>query len=402
MRAWLALLLPLVFSCVRQRAAQPGGTTTTTTTTVVEGVDPVAYQPRGQGLAVDTTQREAVRAFFSAHYAPHDAVPSQYNGNVDLRYPGTTSPAFKAAIIDRINFYRAMAGVPADITVAEVESNKAQQAAMMMSAANALSHHPDTSWPNYTPEGAEAAANSNLHLGSRGPSAITGYMRDQGSNNAAVGHRRWILYPQTRTMGTGDVDGNGKYGGANALWVSEKGTYLGPRPPVRDGYVAWPPRGYVPYQVVFERWSLSYPKANFEAATVEMSRNGVPIALQSAPYVSNGYGENAMVWIPSGVAGPNWVMNKPETDVVFGVIVRNVQIDGQMREFSYTVTAFDPGTVVAPPPVGPPPAEWPANIPTPWGAIPTLKPSTVPMTMPTTFPTTFPSTIPTTWPLPTK
>ena len=35
------------------------------------------------------------------------------------------------------------------------------------------------------------------------------------------------------------------------------------RPPVRSGFVAWPPDGFVPYQVVPARWSFSLPNTDF-------------------------------------------------------------------------------------------------------------------------------------------
>ena len=43
-------------------------------------------------------------------------------------------------------------------------------------------------------------------------------MHDPGSYNYFVGHRRWILYPQTKEMGTGDIPYANGYPGANALW----------------------------------------------------------------------------------------------------------------------------------------------------------------------------------------
>src|SRR5205809_968253 len=38
-----------------------------------------------------------------------------------------------------------------------------------------------------------AAGKSNIALGNAGPDAITAYIEDFGGNNAAAGHRRWIL-----------------------------------------------------------------------------------------------------------------------------------------------------------------------------------------------------------------
>ena len=104
----------------------------------------------------------------------------------------------------------------------------------MMSANNTLQHTgiPDT-WSCFTIAGTNAAANSNLALGSDGPDAITGYIWDFGANNYAVGHRRWILYPQTQVMAAGDVPAEGSYDAANATWVF-------------DANLLWPAPGHEP------------------------------------------------------------------------------------------------------------------------------------------------------------
>lgn len=42
--------------------------------------------------------------------------------------------------------------------------------------------------------------------GQYGAAAISGQVQDPGQYNGAAGHRRWLLYPPTRVMGTGDTD----------------------------------------------------------------------------------------------------------------------------------------------------------------------------------------------------
>jgi len=96
-----------------------------------------------------------------------------------------------------------MAGVPADIGLSSTYSTKDQAAALIFGAQGQISHDPPSNWACYSAAGDEAAGSSNIALGASGTSAIDLYMRDPGSNNAAVGHRRWILYPQTQTFGTG-------------------------------------------------------------------------------------------------------------------------------------------------------------------------------------------------------
>lgn len=296
---------------------------------------PVIRTPYRGPMEVNPQDRFASAAFYQEFYIGSANAASGFSGNVAICNPGDTSPEFKAAVQMRINYFRAMAGVPATIQLDAEYNRKAQQAALMMSAEGALSHDPGTSWACYTVEGDQAASSSNLALGMYGPGAITGFMQDGGSNNTAVGHRRWILYPQTERMGTGDIPGGSGYWAANALWVFD-GNYSAPRPDTREAFVAWPPPGYVPYTLAFARWSFSYARADFSQATVNMQVNGQVIALTQHP-PRNGYGENTLVWEPQLPA------DDPSKDRTFLVQVNNVLINGQPQIFQYQVTLFDPG-----------------------------------------------------------
>ncbi|HEY1108698.1 MAG TPA: CAP domain-containing protein, partial [Opitutaceae bacterium] len=175
-------------------------------------------------LTVDISSREEVRQFYRAVYFASENVPMGWTGSYALRAGlpdfGDTSPAFKEATRLRINFYRALVGVPADIRFDNEYNVKAQQAALMVSANNELNHFPPATWTFYTADGAEAAGKSNLAVGYSGPRAIDGYIADAGPSNAVVGHRRWLSYPQTLRMGTGDVPGSGlNRPAANAVWI---------------------------------------------------------------------------------------------------------------------------------------------------------------------------------------
>lgn len=230
-----------------------------------------------------------------------------------------------------------MAGVPASVELSDVFNSKAQEAALMMSVNGKLSHSPTEDWQCYTPDGAQAAGSSDLYLGVFGPSAITGYMYDPGNNNYPVGHRRWILYPQTQSMGTGDIPPIDGQWSANALWVFDENMWR-LRPQTRDTFVAWPPPGYVPYQLVFPRWSFSYDDADLSEATVVMTLDGTGIPLSIKPVVY-GYGENTLVWEPNVPTG-----TRPTEDTIYSVIVSNVMIGNVIHAFSYQVIIFDPGT----------------------------------------------------------
>lgn len=282
--------------------------------------------------------RAEVRDNYLNYYAS-GTVASGWTGNHAACVAGTTSTEFRNTVLRRINFFRAMAGVPAHIIFTSEYNTKTQAAALIMSRNTTLSHSPSSSWWCYTSAGAEGAGNSNLALGIYGPSAISEYMGDKGGGNYAVGHRRWILYPQTQEMGTGDTPPVDPYRSANALWVLDDHVWDA-RPPTRDSFVAWPPPGYVPYQIVYPRWSFSYPDADFATASVTMSSGGNSVSVIKASVV-NGYGENTLVWIPLGLAdGAPWPV--PSMDTTYHVVINNVKVAGQTRSFVYDVTVFAP------------------------------------------------------------
>jgi hypothetical protein len=293
----------------------------------------------GAPAVVDLASRQSVLRFYRDVYLAIQGTPLGWTGSQSVCDPGATSTAYRQAIARRINYFRAMAGVPGDVVLSSPANELAQAAALMMSANRALSHNPPPDWHCYSPAGAEGAGSANLHLSGAPADPITSYIRDAGAANAALGHRRWLLYPQTQTMGTGDVPPAGGYPGANALVVFD-GFMWQARPVVRDGFVAWPPPGYVPYPVVFARWSFSYPGADFTAAAVHMALDGAPLPIeQHAPVY--GYGENTLAWIPLGLddSAP-WP--RPAADTTYVVTLTNVRLDGQPRDFTYAVTLFDP------------------------------------------------------------
>jgi hypothetical protein len=295
------------------------------------------------GFNVDTSSREQVRSFYNSVYTSSDGVPIGTTADISSCTPGTNSSAFQEAVLRRINWFRALAGLPATITLDAGESVKDQSAALLMSANTNLAHTgiPPT-WHCFTTDGTNAAASSNLALGYDGPDAITGYIWDFGANNAAVGHRRWILYPQTQVMGDGDVPQQTNFDAANATWVIDA-NYGGPRPATRTPYVSWPPAGNVPYQVVYPQWSFALSNASFNLATVNMKSNGVNIAVAIQPY-QTGFGENTLVWYPSTLdpTSTGTIFPFSGTDTVYSITVSNVFIGGFSQNFSYTVTNFNP------------------------------------------------------------
>jgi hypothetical protein len=308
-------------------------------------------------LTVNPQSRAESQRFFATYYLAANQ-PIGWAGNSGTCTAGTTALSFRDLVLLRLNYFRAMAGVPAQVIFSDANNANCQQAALMMSANDAVDHAPPPSWLCYTTAGASAAASSDLALGVYGRDAMDLYMQDPGTGNEAVGHRRWVLYPQTQTMGTGDIPPNNNFAPSNSLWVFDS-NFGAPRPATREEFVAWPPPGYVPYQVAPPRWSFSYANADFSAATVTMTQGGatVPVILET---VATGYGENTLVWRPQGITFVQKIINQdtypvsiecwpqPAKDTTYQVTVTNVKISGAPRSFAYAVTIFNPAPPTVP------------------------------------------------------
>jgi uncharacterized protein YkwD len=300
---------------------------------------------QASALATEPLSRSDVARAYQQHYLAQATVAHGWNGHVGSCVPGSTSSAYREAVIGRVNFFRALAGLPgiSETTSSETRNNN-QAAALIMSANAALSHNPPSSWTCYSSGGSSGAQSSNLALGRAGPEAIDLYIDDPGSFNTAAGHRRWILFPPRITMASGDIPSGTR---SNALWVFGAS---GTRPPTADG-VAWPPRGFVPYQVLptmSDRWSLSYPGANFSDAVVSMSRNGQAISVSYDSRAQNGYGDNTLVWRPA--TGPSGVVyGAGGIDRTYAVQVSGIGGNGVPATISYTVTVIDGNEPVAEP-----------------------------------------------------
>lgn len=327
-------------------------------------------KPSISSLTVNLQNRADVASFFKTVYRASEGISAQWTGSITGCVAGMTSAAYEEATLLRVNYYRAMTGLPADIVLDPSLNPKCQDAALMMIAEGNLSHNPPTSWACYTADGAEAAAKSNISIGNAGPSAVMSQFRDEGSSNYYVGHRRWILYPRLVTIGTGSTTArNNFYNGSNALWVI--GNY-GERSSSPE-FVAWPPPGYVPYQVVYPRWSFSVnggPRSvDLSNATVVMTRGGSNVQLRMEslfPAFGTGsfVGDHTIVWVPSGIP-----TSAPSQDITYQVTISQVLVDGTAQQYAYEVTLIDPDRTVAEPTATQTPTATPTVTPSPTPGI---------------------------------
>ncbi len=286
---------------------------------------------------INASSRSEVVARWQDTY--FDNTPFSWSGSINSCTAGDTTEAFKLAVLKRLNYYRAMAGLPGNLSLDFVFSSKAQKAALMMDAQNSLSHTPPATWACYSTEGAEAAGRSNLAYSSfsgRSVNLLNGYMQDRGANNAVVGHRRWILYSRLATVGTGDAPQ------ANALWILGPGTA---GPSATTAGVAWPPRGYIPRALAAptDRFSFSCPSANFSAASVNMRNDaGQPLTLRIESRTDNGYGDNTIVWSVNTSVSPVSGWDRGNADTRLDVDIDGVSNCSAGGSFTYSVTFITP------------------------------------------------------------
>ncbi len=297
-----------------------------------------------QAVNVNPDSRASVRKAYNTAVNRGLRVKPTWTGRTRGCRLGAESAASRAATLNAVNFMRAMNRLQ-PVTLNADWSRNALASALIMSANRQLSHYPSRRWKCFTPPGGEAAANSNLSLGpSTGTGHVLNYMRDDGWNNMAVGHRRWLLYPPLIAIGTGTtID-------ANAIDVisAERDFYrniepppppppppmipvidlmtgqpvidpqtgqpmmtpdpnvpqpepvewVPPRPPRPTvDVVAWPPAGQVPWQLIPNRFSVSsnlHPDADYSKARMTVTANGRRVPVRVHPPATS-TGDNTIV-----------------------------------------------------------------------------------------------------------
>jgi uncharacterized protein YkwD len=285
----------------------------------------------------DNTEREqAVKDYNDLYLASSvNSLQLGFTGVVNNCEAGTISAEAFDKTLKRINYFRKICGLSANTTWDDTKHIYSQQASLMMSANNSLSHNPPTSWKCYSEDGATGAAKSNIALGAHSADAITLFIRDDGANNKAVGHRRWILSSRANKFALGST------ANACALYCIGLGnTSVNAGTPE---FVAYPSK-YIPQQLVFARWSLSVPNAkgafsgvDFTKATVTMTdEQGKNMALTVVSNNDTGFGDQTIIWEPQGI------VKNASTDIKYHVVVDGVTVNGAAKKYEYDVNIIKP------------------------------------------------------------
>ena len=241
---------------------------------------------------------------------------------------GSVSELAHQRLVQRLNYVRRLAGLP-DQCELRTEFNKlCQEAALIMHANNNLSHYPPKDWKCYSDNGAKGAGNSNISWGTssyHSTNALMGQVSDDGSNYQ-VGHRRWILYPYRKVYGHGSTKNTmvlWSLGGTDCSYPDSSTNIYKTKP------VCWPPKDYVPADLIPRRWSFGLIYGEFETAEVSMKQNGKPIKVKKEA-LSVGFGSNTLVWIPE--------INPKVKQSTFEVTIKKVKTNsGETKNYTYKV-----------------------------------------------------------------
>lgn len=263
--------------------------------------------------------RSAVVASYNAEFLRFEPL-ANWTGDVATCTPGTVSEAYKASVLQRVNWYRSFAGLP-PVSYDSSFDAAAAAAALNMSANRRLTHGPTNDSACYSPEAFSGASKSNLAGGIAGVAAIDAYMLDYGENNKAVGHRNWILSRTLGSVATGES--------LHQSWKANALTVVTPTIPAvtpRDGFVAWPPPGNFPSAITPARWSFAldtnYSTTLFANASVSVSGPNGPVA------VSIVHSTGPLVFEPA--------LAKTTTDTSYTVSITG--ISAPVSSYSYNVT----------------------------------------------------------------
>lgn len=309
-------------------------------------------------LTVDTSQRNDVISFYQNVYKASQNYASaiQWSGHVEGCQEGSLTTTFTDLMRRRINYFRALAGVPASIVMNDnstvvtsgdsygapastLKSAAAQKAALMLTRNNFLTHNPPTTATCFSSEAGNGCFFGNVAIGLYGPPALDAYMREDFFNQQA-GHRRWILFTSATNFATGDIPASGNYAAANNLYISQRSEELAETSPV---FIAWPPAGFCPWKHSTEYFSLSYPMGDFSNATISVSRNGVTQTIDSINR-SQGYGNSGIVWRVPSV----YTDHDQNDDVTYDVTVANIG-GGGPTSHSYSIHFMNADYLPTPP-----------------------------------------------------
>lgn len=195
---------------------------------------------------------DVAKADYQKHYlgSYFDNKELAWTGSVENCDPGQISYQAQLKALERYNYIRRLAGIP-DGNILDTTANQyGQAAALCMKAQGNLSHHPKPDWKCYSEDAHKGARSNSLGLGSCCSNSLDGMIEDEGENNKETGHRRNLL--NFRAKGFRYAATNNTVAMSSAGPSHDKLSCSN----YRRSYIAWPPEGAVPKELVFRRFSF--------------------------------------------------------------------------------------------------------------------------------------------------
>jgi hypothetical protein len=268
-----------------------------------------------------------------------------WNGNVKNCNPGTVSAEIFKKAQDRINFFRIVSGLP-EIKLNKRFNEEAQSSALLIKANNFLTHSPASTVKCYSVSASNGCAKSCIgftdYINYPKTSFITGFIKDYGSDNYYVGHRRWLLYSKLSEFGYGATDNS-----ESILTVDGINNDSITCP----DYITYPWSGFVPVDLIFPKWSFSIDQekdVDFSKATISMTfGNGKVIKVKKLKEYKN-YLDHTLVWNATGLftpeeikSGVNKLAENGFLNAIIKITIKNVTVDGTVKNYNYFIIPIE-------------------------------------------------------------
>lgn len=268
---------------------------------------------------------------------------------------GIPSDSEKQKVLARLNYLRAIHGLPAVVYSPEGDEITAE-CALIIAANNTeggtlqLSHTPPQSWDCWSQQAYDGCNSSNIHVGwakgsdlsqEESSEIVDSFMRDKGVDS--IGHRRWLLDPWLGHISFGRADytdGNGTFVLGAAIKVIHDDT-----PDVADlldiDFVAYPfeeyPKELYPNNQIRMSFSVLKDKMNKFGNASSINLAGTTIAIIDSTSnktisVSDLMMDTDGMGIPNNIS---WLASGIEYNKKYNVTVSNIMVDNVSRLYQY-------------------------------------------------------------------
>ncbi len=166
-------------------------------------------------------------------------------------------------VTDRINYFRTAAGVRDLVRFSQDKGEFCQEASVMYAPVGVFTREPTPETHICFTQGAAEAARYAQVVKDNNPAiAATVLVSDQKSQE--LYNRQYILAPNAKYFGFGASENN------SVFWMVAPGEKLADSSYYQKNFISWPPQGYCPNMLMFEKWSFSM-YGDLKDAKIEVS-----------------------------------------------------------------------------------------------------------------------------------